>query len=108
MAPPETPQKGPQGGRRLDRAAQHLLGPASSQRVGIVDAVTTGQRRCHQRQHLVSRIRPTRRISQVNVAIHQFSQSQAMGQGDGQKQPSIGHQAVIVEGAMDAVNLLAW
>ena len=78
VAPAETPQEGAQGGWRLDRAAQRLLRPASAQRVGIVNAVSTGQRRRHQGQHLVSRIRPTRRISQVNMVVHQLAQSQMM------------------------------
>ena len=108
VAPSETPQKGPQRGRRLDRAAQHLLGPASAQRVGVVNAVATGQRRRHQGQHLVPRIRPTRCISQVNVAVHQFAQTQVMGQRDRQKQSGIGHQAMVIESNMDAVGLLAW
>ena len=73
VAPAETAQEGPQGGRCLDRAAQHLLGPTSAQRVGVVDAVATGQRRRHQGQHLVSRIRPTQRISQIDVMVHQFA-----------------------------------
>ena len=34
--PSETPQEGPQGGKRLECAAQHLLGSASAQRVGII------------------------------------------------------------------------
>ena len=89
MAPPETPQEGAQRGRRLDRAAQHLLGSASAQRVGVVNAVATGQRGCHQRQQLVSRIRPTRRISQVNMMVHQLAQSQVMGQSDRKDQPGI-------------------
>ena len=108
VAPTETPQKGTQRGRRLDRAAQHALRPASAQRVGVVNAVTTGQRRRHQRQQLVSCIGMTRRISQINAALHQLAQSQMMGQRDRQDQPSIGHQAMIVEGDLDAVGLLRW
>ena len=108
VAPSETPQERAQRGWRLHHTAQHLLGLASAQRVGVVNAVTAGQRRCHQRQHLVSRVGTTWRISQVNVAVHQLSQPQMMGQGDGQKQPSIGHQSVIVEGNVDAVGALRW
>ncbi len=54
----------------------------------------------------VVRVGTTWRISQVNVAVHQLSQSQMVGQGNGQKQPRVGHQAVIVEGHMDAVEAL--
>ena len=108
VAPPETPQEGSQRGRRLDDAAQHPPNPASAQRVGVVDAVATGQCRRHQGQELVSRIRPTWRISQVNMVVHQLAQSQMMGQSDRKDQPSIGHQATIVEGDVDAVGVLKW
>ena len=57
----------------------------------------------HQGQQLVSRIGPTRCISQIDMAVHQFTQSQMMGQRDRQDQPSIGHQAVIIEDSVDAV-----
>ena len=50
----------------------------------------------------------TRRISQINVAVHQFTQTQALGQGDRKEQPGIGHQAVVVEGDADAVGVLKW
>ena len=101
-------QEGPQGGWRLDRAAQHTIGTASPQRVGVVNAVAPSQRRGHQDQHLVARVRTPRRISQVNVAVNQLGQTQALGQGDRQEQPSIGHQTVIVKGDLDAVGLLKW
>ena len=108
MAPPEAPQEDAQRGRRLDRAAQHLLGSPSAQRVGVVNAVATGQRRRHQGQHLVAGIRPTRRIPQVNVMVHRLAHTQMMGQGDRKQQPGIGHQAVIIKGNLDAVRVVAW
>jgi len=37
---------------------------------------------------------------------HRFAQSQMMGQSDWQDQPSIGHQAVIVEGDLDAIRVV--
>ena len=42
------------------------------------------------------------------MAIHQLAQTQVMGQRDRQKQSGVGHQAVIVEGDLDAVGLLRW
>ena len=47
-------------------------------------------------------------ISQVNVLVHQFSQTQAQGQAGGQQQPGVGHQTVVVEGDVDAVGVLEW
>ncbi len=108
MAPPETPQEGAQRGWCLDRADQHLLTLASPQRVGVIDAVATGQGRRHQGQQLVAGIGPTRRVSQVTVVVHQFAQSQMMGQRDWQDQSSVGHQAVIVKGDLDTIEVIAW
>ena len=108
MAPLETAQERTQRGWRLDHAAQHLLGSPSAQRVGVVDAVTTGQRRRYQGHHLIANVGPTRRISQVNVVVHQLAQSQALGQSDRKDQPGIGHQAMIVKGDLDAVGVVAW
>ena len=108
VAPPEAAQEGPQGGWRLDYAAQGLGGSPGAQHVGVVNAVATDQCRRHQGQQLVSRIRPTRRISQVNMAVHKLAQSQAVGQGDRKQQSGIGHQAVVIKGDLDAVGVVAW
>ena len=64
--------------------------------------------RCHQDQHLVSRVRPPRRISEVNVVVDEFTQTQVLGEGDRKEQPCIGHQAVVIEGDVDAVGMVAW
>ena len=42
------------------------------------------------------------------MAVHQLAQSQMAGQSNRQEQPSIGNQAMIVEGDVDAVGLLKW
>ena len=107
MAPPEAAQEGPQRGRRLDHAAQHPGGPSGTQRIGVVDAVAPSQRGGHQGQQLVPGVGPARGISQVDVFVHQFTQTQAENEAGGQ-QPSIGHQAVIVKGDVNAVGVLAW
>ena len=70
--------------------------------------VAPSQRGCHQGQHLVARVRPPRRSSEVNVVVDEFTQSQVLGEGDRKEQPSIDHQAVVVEGDVDAVGLLRW
>ena len=108
MAPPEAAQEGPQGGRRLDHAADGASGPARAQHVGVVDAVAARQRRRHQGQHLVASVGSARGAAQVNVAVNQLGQTQALGQGDRQEQSGIGHQTVIVKGDLDAVGLLQW
>ena len=108
VAPPEAAQEGPQGGRRLDHAAQHWFGAASTQRVGIINAISPSQRRRHQRQYLIASVGSPRGLAQVNVAVHQLAQAKMMGQSHRQGQPGIGHQAMIVEGDIDAVGLLGW
>ena len=42
VAPPEAAQEGPQGGWRLDRAAQGAGRPPGAQHIGVVDAVAAG------------------------------------------------------------------
>ena len=108
MAPPEAAQEGPQGGRRLDRAAQGAGGPAGAQHVGVVDAVAPSQRRRNQGHHLVAGVRPARGAAKVEMVVDQFGQAQAPGQGGRKEQPGIGHQAVIVEGDADAVGVATW
>ncbi|MCY4558527.1 MAG: hypothetical protein OXF79_19560 [Chloroflexi bacterium] len=110
MAPPETPQKGPQRGWRLHDTTQHPLGPASAQRIGVIDVRhrrTTGQRHRRQGQQLIPWVCPTRHISQINAVVQQLSRSQMTGQGDQQDQSSVRHQAVIIEGDGDVVRALA-
>ena len=104
VTPPETPQESPQSGRRLDHVSQHTPSAASARRIGVVNAVATSQRRCHQGHHLVASVG----AAQVNVAVHQSGQTQVLGQRDRKEQPSIGHQAVIVKGDLDAVGLPRW
>ena len=108
MAPPEAAQEGAQGGWRLDRAAQGAGRPPGAQRIGVVNAVAPRQRGGHQGQHLVSRVRPPRRISEVNVAVDEFPQAQVPCEGGRQEQASIVDQAVVVEGYLDAVGVLKW
>ena len=42
------------------------------------------------------------------MVVDQLGQAQAPGQGGWKDQPGIGHQAVIVEGDLDAVGVVAW
>ena len=72
--------------------------PNGVQHVGVVDAVAHGQRGGHQGKHLFARVRPPRRISEVNVLVGEFTQTQVLGQRDRKDQPRIAHQAVVVEG----------
>ena len=38
--------------------------------------------------------------------VNQFTQTQVLGQRDRKEQPSIGHQAAVVEGDLDAVGMV--
>ena len=53
-------------------------------------------------------VRPARRIAQVEVLLDQLGQAQAPGEGGRKDQPGIGHQAVVVEGDLDAVGMVRW
>ena len=108
VAPPEAAQERPQGGWRFYHAPQHRGGPPRTQRIGVVNAVAARQRRGHQRQHLVSRVRPPRRIPEVEVKVDEFTQAHVLGQGGRQEQAGIVDQAVVVEGYLDAVGVLQW
>ena len=70
--PPETAQEGPQGGWRLDYAAERASRPAGAQCVGIVDAVSAGQSRSHQRHHLVAGVGSAWGAAQVQVPVNQL------------------------------------
>ena len=105
VAPAEAAQECAQGGRRFDHAAESPGRPAGAQHVGVVNAVAAGQRGGHQGNYLVPRIRPPRRISQVNVAVNELAQAQVLDESDRKEQPGIGHQAVVIEGDSDAVGI---
>ena len=92
----------------FDRAAQGPGGSPSAQHVGVVDAVAASQRRRHQGHHLVAGVRPARRIAQVQTLVNQLEQAQVAGQGGGKDQPSISHQAVVIKGDLDPVEVVAW
>ena len=108
MPPPEAAQEGPQGGRRLDHAAESAGRPASAQHVSVVDAVAAGQSGGHQRHHLVAGVGPARGVAQVEVHPDQLGQAEVQGQSGRKDQPGIGHQAVVVEGDTDTVGVVAW
>ena len=108
MAPPEAAQEGPQSGWRLDRDAQGAGRPPSAQGIGVVDTVAAGQGGGHQRHQLIAGVGPPRGAAQVQVLLNQLRQAQTPGQGGGKHQPGIGHQAMVVEGDLDAVGVATW
>ena len=56
--------------------------------------------------HLIARVRPARRIAQVEALLDEFGQAAAQGQGGRQDQSGIGHQAAVVEGDLDPVGVV--
>ena len=67
---------------------------------------TASQGRGHRGHQLVAGVGQARGVAQVEVPVNHFTQTQAEGQGGGQQQPSIGYQAVIIKGDMDAIGVL--
>ena len=108
MAPPEAAPEGTQRGRRLHRAAQGAGGSAGAQRIGIVDAVAARQRRGDQGHYLVAGVGSAWGPAQVQMPVNQLGQAQVLGQGGRKEQPGIVDQAVVVEGNLDAVGVVAW
>ena len=108
VAPPEAAQESAQCGWRLHRTVENTGRSSGAQRIGVVDAVAARQRRGDQGHHLVSRVRPPRRIPQVEVMVNQLTQAEIQGQGGRKEQPGIVDQAVVVEGNLDAVEVLKW
>ena len=108
MVPSEAAQEGPQGGWRFDHAADGAGRTASAQHVGVVDAVSSGQSRSHQRHHLVAGVGAAWGAAQVQVPVNQLRQAQMQAQGGWQDQPSIGHQAVVIKGDLHAVGVVIW
>ena len=101
-------RKVPQGGWRLDRAAQGAGGSPSAQHVGVVDAVAVSQRGGHQGHNLVAGVGSAWGAAQAEALLDQLGQAQVLGQRGGKGQPGIGHQAVVIEGDADAVGMVAW
>ena len=77
------------GGGRFDHAPQHRGGPPRTQRSSVVNAATARQRRGHQRQQLVSRVRPPRRIPEVEVTVNEFTQAQQWACVAGRSSPAL-------------------
>ena len=108
VAPPKAAQEGPEGGGRLDHAAENTGRPTGTQRIGIVDAVTARQRGRDQRQQLVPCVGPPRRAAEVEVTVDEFPQAQVPGEGGRQEQAGIGHQAVVIKDDADPVGIVLW
>ena len=66
------------------------------------------RRRSHQRHHLVAGVGSAWGATQVQVPVNQFGQAQMPAQRGWQDQPGIVHQAVVVEGDLDAVGVVIW
>ena len=107
MAPAKAAQEDAQGGWRLDYAAESAGRPASAQRIGVVDAVAASQRGSDQRHYLVAGVGPARRIAQVQALLDQLGKAEVQGQGGWKEQAGVRHQAVVVEGDLDAVGVVA-
>ena len=108
LAPAKAAQEGAQGGWRFDYAAESAGRPAGAQRIGVVDAVAARQRGGHQGHDLVTGVSSARRIAQVEVLPEELGKAKAQGEGGRKDQPGIVDQAVVVEGDLDAVGVVAW
>ena len=122
MAPPEAAQEGAQS---LPSRKRGVDGALTTQPMALAvppvrNASSSMQsplaRACpakaggggRQGHHLVAGVGSAGSVAQVQAPVNQLGQTQVMDQGDRQEQTGIGHQAVIVEGDLDAVGVVAW
>ena len=82
---------------------QPRLGVARPQRIGVVDAVTTRQRRMDQRHRLVPHVRAAGRIPQIDPLVDQVAQLEMLGERGRQHQPRIRHRMLVIEDHIDTV-----
>ena len=85
--PPEAAQERPQGGWRLDYAAERASRPAGAQHVGVVNAVAASQRGGHQGHDLSAGVGSAWCIAQVQAPVNQFGKAQVQGQRSRARQP---------------------
>ena len=83
--------------------SEHGRGPAGAQRIGVVDAVASRQRRGDEREHLVAGVRAARRGARIEVRLDELAQAGMRGEGGRQQQPRVGHQPRVVEGHTESV-----
>ena len=70
--------------------------------------VAARQRGSDQRHYLLAGVGPARGIAQVQVPVDQLGKAEVQGQSGWKEQAGVGHQAVVVEGDLDAVEEVAW
>ena len=61
------------------------------------------QRGSDQRHYLVAGVGPARRIAQAQALLYQLRKAEVQGQGGWKEQAGVGHQAVIVEAGLCAI-----
>jgi hypothetical protein len=107
MAPGEAAQERPERRRCQHDVAEHRLRVARPQGIGVVDRVATGQGRVDKGHGLVPYMGPPRSIAEVDVLVEQLQQTQVLGQRGRQHEPGVGHQMIVVEGHLTAVQAVA-
>ena len=107
VTPAERPQERPQRRGGQHGVAQHHLGVAGPEHVGVVDRVAPSQRRVDQRHRLVAHVGAPRRIPKVDTLIDQLSQAEVLGEGGRQHEPGVGDQTLVVEVHLEPVEAVA-
>ena len=82
------------------------VGGTGPQPISMINMGPAHQHRCHQRQHLATRIRSSRAISQPYV--QQLFQTQPGHQGARYKQPRVGNQRPVIEHHPQPVNIIRY
>lgn len=98
VAPAEAAQQRAQRGGRRHALAQHGGSPARPQRIRVIDAVASGQRRGHSHEQFVADMRPSGCRTQIDVRVRKLAQSKMRSQRRRQQQACVSHQPLVVEG----------
>jgi hypothetical protein len=82
----------------------HLRGRPRPQDVGMSDVGAADHEGVHERQHLAPRQGTTDTAGQLHRVIDQPLQTQAQNQNADQRKPGVGHQVLVIEGRLGALD----
>jgi hypothetical protein len=101
----ERAQERAKGGGRHHPVTEHLGGGASTQHVGVVDAVGPSHQRMHQCQDFAPGPVRAWAFAEVDQLVHDCLDAESLGERRGQQQTSVGDGVVVTNATARAVGL---
>lgn len=83
---------------RHDPVTKHLASLAGTQRIGIVDALSSCDQRRHHGHCLVADVGASGHVTQVDAGFEQVEQPEMLGECRGQDRPCVGDRWVVIKG----------